>query len=162
MVDWTAFNGFDWTIVVVVAASILLSLIRGFTREALSLAGWVAAFVLANLYAVPLTSLLAPWIDNLTGRYVVAFAMLFVGTLLLTTLLVRLSTRVVRVTGLSLLDPATEWITVVGETGLRADQRHFFRNEIGASGPFTHVKLSIWPDGGVSRLRVWGRPAESA
>lgn len=104
MIDWTQFNGLDWIIAVVVASSVLLSLIRGFTREALSLAGWVAAFVLANLYAVALSGLLAPWIGNLTGRYVVAFAILFVGTLLLAMLLTRLTSQVVRATGLSLLD----------------------------------------------------------
>ena len=51
---------------------------------------------------------------------------------------------------------APEWITVLPETKLSASNRHFFRDEIAARGPFTHVRLDVFPDGGVSRLRVWG------
>lgn len=104
MIDWTAFNGVDWTIVVVLTLSMALSLWRGFTREAISLAGWVAAFLLANLYAVELAGHLAPWIDNVTGRYVVAYAAVFVGILILAGLLSRLVRQVIKVSGLSLLD----------------------------------------------------------
>ena len=38
MVDWTLFNEVDWVIIVVLGLSVLLSLWRGFTREAVSLA----------------------------------------------------------------------------------------------------------------------------
>ncbi|HET9953769.1 MAG TPA: allantoicase [Polyangiaceae bacterium] len=41
------------------------------------------------------------------------------------------------------------------ETRLYADQRHFFRSELRAPAPATHLRLNIFPDGGVSRLRVW-------
>ena len=46
------------------------------------------------------------------------------------------------------------WRPLVPESPLRADARHFF-----ASGgpPATHVRLEVFPDGGVARLRVWGR-----
>lgn len=104
MIDWTAFNGVDWTILVVLALSMALSLWRGFTREAISLAGWVAAFLLANLYAVEVAGYLAQWIDNVTGRYVVAYATVFVATLVLAGLLSRLVRQVIKVSGLSLLD----------------------------------------------------------
>ncbi|MCK5624068.1 MAG: hypothetical protein KAJ11_17335, partial [Alphaproteobacteria bacterium] len=30
---------------------------------------------------------------------------------------------------------------------------------IGALGPISHLRLNIFPDGGVSRLRLFGRPA---
>jgi membrane protein required for colicin V production len=94
----------DWLIVVVLCASIGLSLWRGFTREAISLAGWVAAFLVANIFSVQLAVLLGQWIDSVTGRYIVAFAALFVGTLVLAGLLARLGKQVVTVSGLSLLD----------------------------------------------------------
>lgn len=48
------------------------------------------------------------------------------------------------------------WTRVLGEQPLEAHRRHFYRDEIEAAGPFTHVRLSIYPDGGVSRLRVYG------
>ena len=53
VLNWTLFNWADWIVVGVVVLSTLASLWRGFAREALSLAGWVAAFVIANLAGVP-------------------------------------------------------------------------------------------------------------
>jgi allantoicase len=45
------------------------------------------------------------------------------------------------------------WAPLLRETPLQAHHRHFFPVE---GPPATHVRLSIFPDGGVSRLRVWG------
>jgi membrane protein required for colicin V production len=104
VVDWLQFNAVDWAIIVVVGLSILLSLWRGFVREAVSLAGWVTAFFIANMFVVELTTVLARWIDYDPGRYVAAYAMLFVGTLLVAGLLGTLGTQVVHATGLTLLD----------------------------------------------------------
>ena len=104
MVDWEQFNAVDWAIIVVVGLSILLSLWRGFVREAVSLVGWVAAFFIANMFVVEMTTVLTRWIVNATGRYVAAYAILFVGTLLMAGLLGKLGTQMVHVTGLTLLD----------------------------------------------------------
>ncbi len=51
---------------------------------------------------------------------------------------------------------ALEWIEVLPKTKLSADSEHEFEGEIINSGPFTHFKLNIYPDGGVSRLRIFG------
>jgi len=48
------------------------------------------------------------------------------------------------------------WKPLLGESKLRADHQHFFEKELQDVGAVTHVKLNIIPDGGVSRLRVWG------
>ena len=82
----------------------MLSLWRGFAREALSLAGWVAAFILSNLYAGRLSTLAVDLIENESARYVAAFAVLFVGVLLVFNLLGVLVKHLIRLTGLSLLD----------------------------------------------------------
>jgi allantoicase len=51
---------------------------------------------------------------------------------------------------------ATErWARWLEPVPLSAHQRHFFR-EFSADAPVTHVRLNIYPDGGLSRLRVWG------
>ena len=50
-----------------------------------------------------------------------------------------------------------QWTTILPQSKLSADHEHFFEDEIVNKGPFTHVRLSIFPDGGVSRLRLWGR-----
>ncbi len=97
-------NWVDWAIIAVLTTSTLISLWRGFAREALSLLGWVAAFVLANLFADRLSNLLLNFIDNEPARYMAAFAILFVGVLLLFNLLGIVVRQLIRLTGLSLLD----------------------------------------------------------
>lgn len=104
MVVWTMLNWLDWVIIVVLSVSTLLSVWRGFAREAISLAAWVAAFVVANLFVDQMATLLATWISNITGRYVAAYAILFLGTLMLGSLLGMLARQLVKVTGLSVLD----------------------------------------------------------
>lgn len=61
-----------------------------------------------------------------------------------------------------LIDPRAEWATVFGEHKLEAHARQFVGGSaIVSAGPFTHVRLDIYPDGGISRLRVWGHREES-
>ena len=52
---------------------------------------------------------------------------------------------------------AIEWTTILPQEKLSADEEHLFEDEIENKGPFTHARLTIFPDGGVSRLRLWGR-----
>jgi allantoicase len=47
------------------------------------------------------------------------------------------------------------WQPLLPETKLSASARHFLP-PVSSSGPITHVRLNIFPDGGVSRLRVFG------
>lgn len=102
--DWSQLNGLDWFIIVVITLSIVISLWRGFAREAMSLAGWILAFTVANLFASLLASYFAGFIANLTGRYIVAWALLFVLILVLCGLLARLVAKLMRASGLGLLD----------------------------------------------------------
>ena len=51
-----------------------------------------------------------------------------------------------------------QWAEILPKTKLQAHTRHFFEKELSAMENCTHVRLNIYPDGGVSRLRVWGRP----
>lgn len=102
--DLSAFNGFDWFVVVLLSVSMLISLLRGFSREALSLAGWVIAFIAANIFASDVATLLTGLIENLTGRYIVAWSLVFVVVLLVCGLLAKVFSRAVRASGLGLLD----------------------------------------------------------
>ncbi len=52
---------------------------------------------------------------------------------------------------------SVSWKPILPQSKLSADHEHFYEEEITDKGPFTHVRLSIFPDGGVSRLRLWGR-----
>lgn len=49
------------------------------------------------------------------------------------------------------------WLDVLPTTPLGPDAVHEFKNELISAGPFSHVRLKIYPDGGISRLRVFGR-----
>jgi allantoicase len=53
------------------------------------------------------------------------------------------------------------WQEILPRTKLRAHKRHHFAKELRQRGPFSHVRLLIYPDGGVSRLRIHGRLAEA-
>jgi allantoicase len=50
-----------------------------------------------------------------------------------------------------------KWSEVLAQTKLRAHHRHHFTDEIVGRGPWSHLRLNIVPDGGISRFRVWGR-----
>lgn len=49
---------------------------------------------------------------------------------------------------------ATPWTTIVGRSRVEGDTRNPFR--VDSERRWTHVRLSIYPDGGVARLRVHG------
>lgn len=49
-----------------------------------------------------------------------------------------------------------EWTPVLPRTKLQAHTRHLFEDELLDAGAVSHVRLNIFPDGGVSRLRVYG------
>jgi allantoicase len=54
---------------------------------------------------------------------------------------------------------SARWTELLPETKLGPHHRHFFARELRAIGPATHVRLNIYPDGGVSRLRIHGTVA---
>ena len=53
-----------------------------------------------------------------------------------------------------------EWRELLASTKLQAHTRHTFVTELADLGDVTHARLNIYPDGGVSRLRLFGRIAE--
>lgn len=59
----------------------------------------------------------------------------------------------------SLVTQAMFWPDLLPEQPMRADAIHVFQAELRALGPVSHVRFNMIPDGGVSRLRLWGRPA---
>jgi allantoicase len=56
----------------------------------------------------------------------------------------------------AIADPYRKWEEVLPKTKLKGHTRHFFMKQIRHKGPFTHVRLNIFPDGGISRLRLCG------
>ena len=63
-------------------------------------------------------------------------------------------------TAQSIVTEAMFWPELMGEQKLQMDHIHVFSGgTIGKPGPVNYVKLNIFPDGGVSRLRVFGKLA---
>ena len=52
------------------------------------------------------------------------------------------------------------WRTLLPEQRLGPDAEHSY-DSLEALGPVTHVRFNIFPDGGISRLRLFGRPSQS-
>lgn len=61
----------------------------------------------------------------------------------------------------------TEWIPIIEKMRLQPHKQHTYKREIKNVGPFNYVRITIAPDGGVSRIRILGhrfieKPAEEA
>lgn len=91
----------DYVILGIVAISILVGAIRGFIKEAFSLAVWAAAFLVAFQYSGALALELESHIELPSARTALAFAGLFLVVLLIGGLLTFLIGKLVEKTGLS-------------------------------------------------------------
>ncbi len=96
----------DLVILGVIALSALISLIRGFVKESISLVTWIVAGVLAFRYFSPMASLLEPFVESPTVRNVAGFGILFVVTLIIGAVVNFIMSQLVSKTGLSGTDKA--------------------------------------------------------
>ncbi len=91
----------DFAILGIIGLSALVSLVRGFIREALSLVSWV----LAGGVALVFTPYLAPWLADVINiaplRTAVSFLILFIAALLLAGMVGFLVNRIIAKNGLS-------------------------------------------------------------
>ena len=85
---------------VILGVSTLISIKRGFVKEALSLASWVATIIVSRLFANQLSTLFIDSIDTPSMRLAVAYALLFAGTLIVGAMVNNLVSQVVKMTGL--------------------------------------------------------------
>ena len=94
----------DYGLFGVMAISIAWGIWRGLAREVISLAGWLIAFLAANLFAGPLAEALPESIAQPELRLVVAFVAIFVVTMTVTTLAGMLLSKILKAVGLGGLD----------------------------------------------------------
>jgi membrane protein required for colicin V production len=99
-------NWFDLTILAVIALSALISLIRGFVKESISLITWIIAGILAFRYFTPMSEFLEPYVSSPMIRSVTGFAVLFVSTLIIGAIINFIMSQLVSKTGLSGTDKA--------------------------------------------------------
>ena len=96
-----SFNWVDLVILGIVVISSLISLSRGFVKEALSLVIWIFAGVVAWMFGGSLAHHLQAYIDIPSVRTIAACALLFVVTLLVGGLINFLLAQLIRATGLT-------------------------------------------------------------
>ena len=90
----------DYAILVVIGVSTLISLVRGFVKEAVSLIVWISAFFIASTFYANLANLLTNISDQFL-RNAAATSILFITTLVLGALVNYLIGQLVSKTGLS-------------------------------------------------------------
>jgi membrane protein required for colicin V production len=91
----------DIAILVVIGLSAVISLVRGFVREAFSLAVWVLAFWVSWSFFRDLEVPLRAWVGSPTARLGIAFVALMLATLIVGGLVNYLIVRLVERTGMS-------------------------------------------------------------
>jgi membrane protein required for colicin V production len=95
------FTWVDWAIVAIVAISALISLSRGFVKEALSLLTWIIAGGVAWMFGGSLSEYLGGYIETPSARVIAGCAIMFVATLIVGAMINYLIGELVRVTWLS-------------------------------------------------------------
>lgn len=74
---------FDWAVVAIIGLTALGGLVRGFTHEAMTLAGWILAIVAVRMFHEQATGWLVPRTGGEASAATIAFIGLFFGTALL-------------------------------------------------------------------------------
>ena len=80
-------TSFDYVVLVIIGISIVVSMMRGAVREVLSIVGWLLAFYVARTFSLQLVPLLPVDIPTEPLRILAAFLILFLGVLLVASLL---------------------------------------------------------------------------
>ncbi|MBI5436368.1 MAG: CvpA family protein [Nitrosomonadales bacterium] len=95
---------FDYTVIAIVALSILLGWWRGLVYEVLALLGWVVAWVVARLFAAKAAPYIPAALGAEAARTAVAFTALFISILIVGGIVAWLLSKLVKWVGLGWLD----------------------------------------------------------
>ena len=96
----------DWTLLAVLAISVVFGLVRGFIFELMSLAGWIVAWFAAQWFASELAPQLPVGAPGSAANHAAAFALCFIAAIVVWSLLARLIRMLLHATPLSLADRA--------------------------------------------------------
>ncbi len=95
---------FDHAVLTVTGFSVLLGLLRGFTREVIALASWALAFLAASVYGGDAAALLAKQIPDDSWRVLAAFAAVFFVVLIVMSVIALLASKLIKSAGLGFED----------------------------------------------------------
>lgn len=91
----------DIAVFSIIGLSILISLFRGFIKEAVSLASWIAAVAVAIIFSSRVAGYLPVSVESQTARVIIAFVALFIVTLIAGAIINYLISQLVDKSGLS-------------------------------------------------------------
>lgn len=154
----------DYAVLAIIGISVLFSVVHGLVRELMALASWIAAFMVAQIYAADAALLLPAAISNQSLRLLVAFLGVFLTVLLAMTVLAIVISRLVRSAGLGLADRALGAVfglvrglaivmMVVLLAGLTALPRQQAWRQAISSGPLVALAnvVKVWLPYGLSK-----------
>lgn len=95
---------FDYAVLAIVAASVLLGAWRGLVSEVLALAAWVAALLMARELAPGMAPVFSDWLKEPALQYAAAFAVIVVAVLVAVALTRLALSKLLRAIGLGPLD----------------------------------------------------------
>jgi membrane protein required for colicin V production len=148
---------FDYLVIFVLIASVVIGTMRGLVKEVLSLASWIIAFVVANAYAGALAPLLPAMVPGEVLRLILAFIALFIGVRILMGLLTLALDALITAGGLSFADRGLGslfglargiLIVLVGVIlcGMTSIPKQDF---------WTHALLSPWAESGARAVKTF-------
>src|SRR5690242_5601740 len=97
-------TAYDYAMLAIVALSIAISLWRGLVREIVSLLSWLVALWVASRFGVEAAAWMPSAITSPPVRYVTAFAVLFLGTVIVLEALAFLVARLLSAIGVGFMD----------------------------------------------------------
>jgi membrane protein required for colicin V production len=95
---------FDYAVLTVIAASVLLGWWRGVMSEILALAAWIVAFLVARVVAADVANWLSGQVADSGLRLAAAYVLVFVGVLLVFAIARILISLLLKAVGLGFLD----------------------------------------------------------
>lgn len=97
-------NVLDWIVVVIVVSSVISSVLKGFVREAISLAAVILGLLLASWFYPQAANLVLAYVKTQEIASLVGFALIFLGVLLAGGVISFVATKVLRVVDLQWFD----------------------------------------------------------
>jgi membrane protein required for colicin V production len=94
-------TSFDYTVLLIIGISIVVSMMRGAVREVLAIVGWLAAIYVAKTYAMQLLPLLPADIPTESLKILAAHVIVFFGVLVVASLLTIALSSLIKKIGLN-------------------------------------------------------------
>ena len=57
----------------------------------------------------------------------------------------------------SIVQGSNRWKTLMKKTSLKANKTHVFKNKLMKNSKINFIKINIFPDGGISRFKIFGK-----